>query len=552
MRSVKFSFFLTLSLLTQLACTMHSNLPRNMNLKAFDPHRASFACKHEADVVPPIDPEAQQWFLQGMAATSYDKWDSDRDYKNAAELWQKAADRQHWKAMINLANAYAHGEGVDYDTEKAVLIIEQAMKLGIPAAYDAMGTYHMEGLGVKQDASRAYAFWQLAADMGNPNAMAYLGRKLRGTYDNSTTGVWANRAVSFKMLECGFAQGNGQSAYELGIILDGKQAELGEDYARALKVFHEGVKLGNAGCAGWLSGTFRSGEPMVNGIKDIARADRYSRLGDALLRNPDLRLPNLDKVLPLPPADLPKWNGEKKTLVDAAKPLVPAPVTPPTPGSQRTGRAHIPDGYVLPAKAVPPQIESVGWNPVTGVATQYETTVARYSGYWRAQLLEERDARSTAWNRAQTPQRYAQREAFESDRRVMGLSPLDGRLMWHYVGVPLLRPAPRIDPRIAQGIARSTAVPQPGSTCAGNVACPKTGVWSASIPADHPMAASYNRWDRQSYVARGQAFPYPSDGHLHIDPGAVTWLWLGNANVSGFGGVAHVSLADSGPEGSNA
>jgi hypothetical protein len=54
-----------------IACNM-SNLPRNMNLKAFDPHRADFTCKYEADENPPITKEADALFLQGMAATSYE------------------------------------------------------------------------------------------------------------------------------------------------------------------------------------------------------------------------------------------------------------------------------------------------------------------------------------------------------------------------------------------------------------------------------------------------------------------------------------------------
>ncbi|WP_219553143.1 DUF6396 domain-containing protein [Klebsiella pneumoniae] len=29
-----------------------------------------------------------------------------------------------------------------------------------------------------------------------------------------------------------------------------------------------------------------------------------------------LKLPNLDKILPLPPAPLPKWDGNAKTLID--------------------------------------------------------------------------------------------------------------------------------------------------------------------------------------------------------------------------------------------
>jgi hypothetical protein len=38
---------------------------------------------------------------------------------------------------------------------------------------------------------------------------------------------------------------------------------------------------------------------------DNFRSERYMVLGDALSRNPDLRFPNLDKILPLPPAKLP-------------------------------------------------------------------------------------------------------------------------------------------------------------------------------------------------------------------------------------------------------
>ena len=58
-------------------------------------------------------------------------------------------------------------------------------------------------------------------------------------------------------------------------------------------------------------------------MPDKARAERYSVFGDALYTNPDLRFPNLDKVLPLPPAPLPKWDSNKQTLIDAAKAVVP-------------------------------------------------------------------------------------------------------------------------------------------------------------------------------------------------------------------------------------
>ena len=91
----------------------------------------------------------------------------------------------------------------------------------------------------------------------------------------------------------------------------------------------------------------QKGEPSA----DPARAERYGALGDALHINPDLRFPNLDKVVPLPPAKLPQWDMSKpRTLIDAPKQVVPAPAVQSTPGSQRTGRAHIPHGYALPSK----------------------------------------------------------------------------------------------------------------------------------------------------------------------------------------------------------
>jgi len=312
------------------ACPMTSPdsvLPRNMALKAFDPHRKSFECRHEADAVPTIDPEAEAWFQEGMRVTSRDLWPNQRDYPKAVELWTKAAERKHWKAMINLAGVLVEGDGtepyvVPPNTERAVRIVEEAMKLDIPAAFDLMGSYYQRGLGVKSDASRAYAFRELAADKGNPSAQAFLGKSIKAAYDNPKEGFWANREIGLRMLECSFAQGYGSGAYLLGSDLRFTV----KDYSRAVSVLHEGVKLGCEKCANALSSMFDVADEARGAPNaDPARAARYDALGDALYLNPDLRFPNLDKVLPLPPTPLPKWDGNKKTLIDAAKAIVPTP-----------------------------------------------------------------------------------------------------------------------------------------------------------------------------------------------------------------------------------
>ncbi|WP_341889367.1 DUF6396 domain-containing protein [Variovorax sp. YR752] len=314
--------------------------PRFTKLDAFDPHRQSFECKHEADVNPPTTAEAEALFQQGMAATSYDLWPDDRDNEKAAQLWTRAAGKGHWKAQLNLAGLYLQGLGVPQDADKALELTEDLMRKGVPAAWDNMGAYYMGGIGpLKQDATVAYALWQKAADMGSMAAQAYLGEKLLGTHDEPPS-FWGNRPISRKMLECAFAQGSGAAAYTLGLDLMGNDTSLGESFTRAFSTLHEGVKLGNEKAANSLSVAFDAGRALVDHRIDVARAERYSILGDALWRNPDLRFPNLDKVLPLPPANLPKWNGNKQTLIDAAKALVVQPAVLPTPGSQRDSTTH--------------------------------------------------------------------------------------------------------------------------------------------------------------------------------------------------------------------
>jgi hypothetical protein len=98
-----------------------------------------------------------------------------------------------------------------------------------------------------------------------------------------------------------------------------------------------------------LAATFDAGDPMVNHIADDPHAERHSQLARTIRLNRDLRYPNFHKVPPLPPAQLPRWDGNLEILVDAAKGLVAVPVVQPTPGAERTSRAHIPDGHVLPA-----------------------------------------------------------------------------------------------------------------------------------------------------------------------------------------------------------
>ena len=123
-----------------------------------------------------------------------------------------------------------------------------------------------------------------------------------------------------------------------------------ETKSHALKVLHDGVKLGCRLCGESLSIEFGSPFSLAEMLAphiDKARGERYRILGEALY-NSSLRFPNLDKVLPLPPADLPPWNGDKTALISAAMGVNLASAVPkPSAASSRTDRYFVDAAYAL-------------------------------------------------------------------------------------------------------------------------------------------------------------------------------------------------------------
>lgn len=325
--------------------------PRSQKLPLFDPHVTTFPCQIEANHVPPIDAEADAWFRQARALENPVALDEERDYIKIIQLTRQAADRHHWKAMLNLASFYLENRDGSSYPEDAVQLVEQAMQLGIPAAFDRMGIYYLNGRGVRQDVTKAYAFMQRAAQMGNPQAMVFLAEKLNAGPDSVDATHWSNVPIAIKMLECAYSQGYGPAAFALHFVYASPRDATGwitghktsETKARALKILHDGVRLGCKDCARMIWGLFDGFDPgdAVVPYIDKARAARYGVPSNELDFNPSARFPNLDKVVPLPPADLPPWNGDRDTLLAAAM-GVTLPVTPAktTMASTRTDIPH--------------------------------------------------------------------------------------------------------------------------------------------------------------------------------------------------------------------
>lgn len=382
---------------SQAACSMDDKLPRNQIPEIFHPHRTEFTCKHELTVAPPLDPQAERWYQEALALDTPDVWKDDRNWPRIIELYTKAAERKHWKAMNNLATLYQTGVWGLKDSNKvfvarnskaAMALTEDAMRMGVPLAYAVMGNYYSDGFVVKQDATAAWAFWQQAADMGSDYAQFTIGRSLLTSQDAPERSRWANTPIGVKMLECAFAQGNGNAAEELGV----QYKIVNNDKPRALHYLHEGVKFGNAQAANYLADEFENvGGLAPHGI-DQARADRYWALGKALAHNPDLRLPNLDKILPLPPAKLPQWNGKPADLINAAKPVIYAPSSSiKTSDANLSGRIDI-ELEQLASQDFPAEVRSGHWRiaAITPVPLSCNgSDICPHSGIWQPSLPAE-------------------------------------------------------------------------------------------------------------------------------------------------------------------
>ena len=515
------TFLITLTFLT--ACDMDkTKLPGYLQeLPPFDPHIASFECQTEASKVPPIDAQADDWFLEARAMEDGSVYVDDVDYKNVVRLTRQAAERHHWKAMLNLASLYVERHDPPNGENEAVALVSQAIELGIPAAYDRMGTYYLNGTGVRGDPDRAYAFFQKAAQMGNPQSMAFLGEKMDAGADGLKPGYWGNIPIAIKMFECALAQGYGPAAvemkpmYEVPRAPDGTElgSETPETRDRVMRALHEGVKGGCKYCADRLFLEFARPDELENMFVpfiDKARGQRYDMLGDALSFNPDRRFPNLDKILPLPPATLPPWDGKRESLLAAAMAVVPVLDAPaPTEASLRKGRYFLDSAYVF--------------RPIKETTDALQAPVA---GYWQPTAPQDA-ADMRGFLAGIAPGLYGKGEAFEQPRYPDGMgSKTIAGIVWQRV-LTVRNEGGAVAPRTALRLSREIARLAPPVECAGNKACPVTGTWQPWLAPGHPLEHEVNQAWRQRWLTAGQAFPDPKrDWMLPLESSDLTWYLL--------------------------
>ena len=261
----------------------------------------AFACTHEASHVPPLNPDADKLFAY---ARYLQKQQGAKNFDEIMRYYRIAAAYGHYKAIGNAQLLIVQGLVTPLEGPKeAVDLAMQLMREGYPGGYYDVGHYLEVGYGVQQDTMAAMQYIRKAADLGSPEAQAYVAGKLEPA-DMAP-------AVSLQMLQCASEQGNGDASTRLGINL-----KLDKKYPDAIKAFQTGVAAGDAQSAFNLERAFSEGSDIGEDDRmgmsiDRERAQRYRLIRTFVLRNDgrNPKLPDIDKIVPLPPTPLPAWDG---------------------------------------------------------------------------------------------------------------------------------------------------------------------------------------------------------------------------------------------------
>ncbi len=245
---------------------------------------AAIECKPlDRSIYPLLDEEAEKDFQQAFEMEA--PKGIPIDFKEVARLYQRAADKGHWKAMNNLSILYLRGLGVEQSDQKSTELIQQMAALNIPEGYMTLGIAIDEGRGgLKGGREKALEQYAKAAEQGHPRAQTIIGKYLLNHTPHKQAGK--------DMLYCAFQQGYGEAVYRLAA----QYKLIDKDLAKAVQYYREGAKLGHASAINQLRRAYRVGDLGL--YQDIDRARCLLHLKKRLDKDPSLTFPNLDELCP--------------------------------------------------------------------------------------------------------------------------------------------------------------------------------------------------------------------------------------------------------------
>ena len=271
-----------------------------------------FVCKHEEK--PELSQETQQLYHYALYHDLHNMWTGkkgDEVWNGLARYYRIAAMNGDYKANIRLQYLLKSGRMSSDMPQTEVHNLNEELAKQLPAtAYYNLYGYLDVGYGVRTEKDGKYAYLRKAADLGSREAQYVVSEMLGDINDEETLQMRLNMIKQLR--SCASEQGLGIASNFLGIHLQSDK-----DYKDAVKAFYQGVKNGNAASARYLSNGFGGSQKeddmyFLNLQEDLERSKRYKAIARYLSDKDYLqpKVPDLDDIVPLPPAPLPKWDGK--------------------------------------------------------------------------------------------------------------------------------------------------------------------------------------------------------------------------------------------------
>jgi tetratricopeptide (TPR) repeat protein len=267
----------------------------------------AFTCVHEQIPAPSAETDVLFKYARWLQKNNQLKQNEAVDMQ-IERLYRVASENGHYKANINLQNGAMRGT-FKLRGEEHLRMSEQLINAGVATGYYFVGMFLQNGgAGLQKDHETALRYYRKAADQGSALAQFHVGDKIEP--------IDIAPKIALQMYRCAAEQGNGEAATSLGVYL----SEVGQ-YQEALEAFQLGVAAGDETAAGFLDDGFRGPEPTdkldyLGQLEDLERADRYENIWKILsgysYANP--KVPEINEIVPLPPAELPAWDGKLQWL----------------------------------------------------------------------------------------------------------------------------------------------------------------------------------------------------------------------------------------------
>ncbi|WPO98708.1 DUF6396 domain-containing protein [Pseudomonas sp. HR96] len=330
----------------------------------------AFTCVHEKIPEPDPEPDLLFKYARWLQKNNVLKQDKLVDVE-IERLYRIAAEHRHYKANMNLQSGAMRGFFI-LGGREYLRLSQELISGGVATGYFFIGKFLQQGsAGLARDPEMALRYLRKSADEGSAQGQAYIAKKLAP--------INIAPLVANAMYRCAAEQGHGDAATSLGVKLS-----IYKQYAEAVKAFQMGVAAGDETSAGFLESGF-AGPLETNKLnylgqkEDQERVRRYNTIWRILARysyaHP--KVPEINEIVPLPPAALPEWDGKLQWLEERL-----ANIPPEKPSEELIKR--LADEKMLEPATGRPMPKAAGFDqsnlPVKGCVSG---RLCLQTGYWK-------------------------------------------------------------------------------------------------------------------------------------------------------------------------